>query len=148
LHATFSQIHKKPDGVGVLIALFCGYFIGLVAQPASSRIRILLYNIIAKANGVDKHYVEMIQKELDDRESMILSKMVGENTFFVQCAVLGFVLLLIRLLYPQVHWTRGSYVIHACICVLFLIEAIEFADRRFKRARDKKEVKNTEPTIS
>lgn len=144
----FSTAPKTPDVVGVLIALLCGYFFGLVAQPVSSRIMGLVHYIVAKPRGENRLYVKMIQKELDDRQSMILSKMHGEATFFVQCAVLGSVLLLIRLLHPQVHWTEKSYVIHACICIIFLIEAVEVADRRFKRARDRKVIKNGGPTTT
>jgi uncharacterized protein involved in cysteine biosynthesis len=138
----FSTTPKTPDWIGMLIALLCGYFFGLVAQPASSRITGWLHYIVAKAHGKDRLYVEMIRKELDDRQSMILSKMHGETTFFVQCTVLGSILLLIRLFYPQVHGTAKEYALHVCLCLLFLIEAVEVADRRFRRALDQKAIKD------
>ena len=142
----FSTPPKTPDGVGVVIGLLCGYFFGLVAQPASSRITAWLHHMVAKARGEDRLYVRKIQKELDHRQSMILSKMHGETTFFVQCAVLGMVLLLIRLSHPQLHASAKAHLVHACVCLVFLIEGVEVADRRFRRARDRKAIRDAGPT--
>ncbi len=142
LYYLFSTAPKMPNSIGVLVALFCGYFSGMVAQPASSEITRFIHYIVAKIHRKDRLYVEIIKKELDERQSMILSKMHGETTFFVQCTVLGILLLLIRLFHPQVHGTPKAYVLHICLCLLFLIGAGEVVNRRFERARDQKAIKD------
>lgn len=143
LYYLFSTAPEMPNNIGVLVVLFCGYFSGMVTQPASSEITGFLQYIVAKKiHREDEFYVEIIKKELDEEQSMVLSKMHGETTFFVQCMVLGILLLLIRLFHPQVHGTPKAYVLHVCLCLFFLIAAVEVADRRLRRARDQKIIKD------
>ena len=143
LYFFFSNSPQMPNGIGFLIALFFGYFIALVAQPLSSEITRWLEGKVLKHYRAEELYVEKIQKELDERQSMILSKMHGEITFFVQCMVLGIFLLIIRWFYPQRQWTMESYIFHICFCDIFFIGAIEVACRRFKRAQKQKTIKGT-----
>jgi hypothetical protein len=142
----FSRSPKILDVAGIVIGLFFGYFSGLVTQPLSSRVTGLLHDFVARRRGKDKLYVKRVQKELDERQAMILSKMHGETTFFVQCAVLGLILLVVRLIHPTLHASVESYVINACVSIVFLLEAVEVADRRFRRARDREKVRTEELT--
>jgi len=129
---------KTPDASILVIISFLGLFCGMVTQPISSRLVGWLHDLAALVRGEDRDYVERTKKILGAHESRILSKMHGESVFFVQCAVLSLLFPLTLLLFPANKYSGPFYCpLNAIVSILFLLGAIEVADRRIKRAKRK-----------
>ena len=131
----------------LLIIAFAGYSCGLVVQPVSSRLTVLLEDrVVPPGQKPPGHlYVRALQERLRResrlRQSMILSKMHGETTFFVQLFVLGSVLLALQLFTaPKSPLLIGLNI--ACL-VAFPLAAFEVANRRVRRADDISTIDNS-----
>ncbi len=126
----------QPDGWEIVLILASGYVLSLFSQPISSRLTGGLHRLSESIYGKNRTYVREIQRKLGttSRQSMILSKMHGEVTFFVQMFVLSLALLAIDK-FGSVHWPAPLPAL-CWFIVAFLVAAFEVALRRLKRAID------------
>ena len=130
--------HGIPKGGEMVIIAFAGYLCGLLVQPISSYITGHIGRRIARKEGHDHLYIrklsDRLHKSSRSREAMILSKMHGETTFFVQFFVLGTVLLLVLL--SREREINTIIVINFFCLIGFVLGARATAGRRMKRAID------------
>ena len=121
-----------PNAMEFIVLAFGGYFCALLVQPFGSRLAGLVEFGATVVMRVSRDCVSKIQSKIgrDKRESMILSKMHGEVTFFCQLAVLSivvFVIALSKAILPS-PW-------HIGIPFVLVILAFEVAIRRVQKAR-------------
>jgi hypothetical protein len=123
--------HSLPTALPTVMLLAAGYVSALVSQPIASELSLGIEWGVAKM----KHFhVERIAQKLTPHESQILSKMHGEVTFFTQCFVLSFVVLLLQLmpLFELKH--RGWWWLTVLAAIVFVGLAALTASRRRRRA--------------
>ncbi len=98
---------KFPTAGNLLILLPLGYVCGLFIQPISSFIIGNIHHLAERElNILDDNFVYQVQLELglESNESRIFSKMHGKVAFFVQSAILSFILFIfIPLLFCHFH---------------------------------------------
>lgn len=117
-----------------LFGLFgAGYVLSLITQPLSSRAARMLEDQAAKIHRKDGEYVERVKTCLGEssRRTLILDKMHGEVTMYVQAAFLSVVYLLSRCLVGA----ESVDALAAPIAVVAIFYAAEVADRRMGRAK-------------
>jgi hypothetical protein len=120
-----------PSGGEVAVLALASLIAGLVAQPVSSEITGEIHRRIALRVVHDEDYIDK-QKPLDPRR--ILGKMHAETTFFIQCAVLGFVLLLLQLFVTlESNWR--TILCNLIAVVVFLVLGGDMSWRRVRRAQ-------------
>lgn len=136
-----------PDTNEFLILLGAAYFIGLITSPLSSRLAKFIEHraeiIYSKRNKIkQRNWVRKLQYDLgrESRDSLLLSKMHGEITMFVELALLTI------LFWVQNHFkiipniTNSNFHFHIIhllvIVVLFMGLAYEVGDRRIRKAKD------------
>ena len=126
---------KIPNAAELLVLAFGGFLFALISQPISSRLTKGVEYLAAKTLKKEVEYVADVQRELgrSKRESMILSKMHGEVTFFCQLSVLSFAFQVIQATFPEPEhpWTLWMIV----IAFVFIILAFEVAARRVQKAK-------------
>ena len=122
-----------PCTLQTVILALAGYFTAIITQPISSRVTGWIHDLAATVAGVGRLFVRQSAKTLDLRQQQILSKMHGEATLFVQLSVFSVILIAHQALLdhdgPPWFW-------FALAAVAFVLEALEVAHRRIKRARD------------
>ena len=88
----FNQ-NKFPDYWTAVTMIILGYICALITQPISSEIVLAMEYCVQRffAPNKDVYYIKDVQRKLgtDSRKSMILSKMHGEVTFYIQLVILG-----------------------------------------------------------
>ena len=136
---TVLENFEVPNAAEIIVIAFLGFVCALVTQPLSSLITKCLERKVSrwKAPGKDCLYVRKVQEKLigleRNRQSMIISKMHGETTFFIQMFVLNLVLLFLEI---GKGYFKDLLKIHSILLVIFLLCALEVAARRVKRAND------------
>lgn len=126
-----------PSATEMLALLAVGYFAALLSQPLASRLCGWIERLAERlAGNRDRLFVRRTQELLgsESRRSMIISKMHGEVTFFVQLAVLSVAY------YCLERWSTApvshlGYALWICSGA-FLVCALEVAHRRYQRAAD------------
>jgi hypothetical protein len=120
-----------PDAKELIVLAFVGYFCALLVQPFSSRLAQLVEFGATMVMQQGRNYVSEIQSKLgrEKRESMILSKMHAEVTFFCQLTVLSIVFHVIRSS-RSIPWSRWHVVIPFVLVTL----AFEVAIRQVQKA--------------
>ena len=128
-----------PAGLHVALLALAGYVCGLVIQPASSEITELLECWVAKIRTGDPFYVFRVA-ESDPR--MILPKMHGETTFFVQSSVLAAILFSMQLVpaFFGFDCSRTWPKVTLAVALGLFLGGVEVACRRVRRARRIKEL--------
>lgn len=118
----------------LFLLLFTGYFCALISQPLSSRLAIMINNFVEMIKKQNRGFVKLTQHihGRESRDSMILSKMNAELTFFVQLSVLSAVTLVLQL-FLKPHGCLGIFINLICIFI-FIVEAVEVSFRRLSRA--------------
>lgn len=137
LRLIFFKNYHLPNVIELFLLLFAGYFCSLISQPLSSRLTILIENFAEHRKVLKKNqFVKMIQHKVgrESRDSMILSKMHAEVTFFVQLSVLSAVTLVLQIF--QRPFGCLGIVINILCPIIFVIEAGEVSFRRLNRAMD------------
>ncbi len=120
-----------PDAMEFIVLACGGYFCALLVQPVSARLAGLVELGATMVMQQGRDYVSKIQSNLgrDKRESMILSKMHAEVTFFCQLTVLSIVFHVISSR-SAIPWSRW----HVIIPFVLVILAFEVALRRVQKA--------------
>jgi hypothetical protein len=122
-----------PSTLQTVILGLAGYFTAIITQPISSRVTGWIHDLAAKVAGVERLFVRRSARALDLGQQQILSKMHGEATLFVQLSVFSVILIAHQALLdndgPRWFW-------FALAAVAFVLEALEVAHRRIKRAQD------------
>lgn len=134
----FLNLNAFPNATEVALGLLAGYVTGMILQPPSSRIMILLEKLAARHRKVDEAYVREIQTGLgsNTRRSRILSKMHAEVGFHTQMAMFSLGFLLLEIFLSGGRCGHDAYLIVAGIATpYFICAAIEVADRRVGRAK-------------
>lgn len=134
-----------PNLIEFISLLLLGFIYGLILQPISALLVDLIQKYTDKWHNKD-HEINIVKKiqydiDRDSRDSMIISKMHAEVTFFVQMALFVLISFFYRLYVKGLpkHWF--FYII---ILLFFFIESFLVANRRLKRALEAKNiVKNT-----
>jgi len=115
---------EVPNGKELFVLAFAGYLFALITQPISSRLARLVWYLADKVTSEEVGYVDKVKQKLgrSTRESLILSKMHGEVTFFCQLSVLSVVYQVIQLTYrsTQQPWNP------CCIVITFVFVAFAF----------------------
>jgi len=124
---------SMPGGVEAMVLAALGYLVGLVFQPLSSRLTAWVEELVARLHGKDEGFVTRVTLCLGttSRWSMILGKMHGETTMYMQFALLT---LTFRVLAeaPSSNASAGSFSLWAA--ALFVLFVFEVADRQMQRA--------------
>jgi len=122
------------------VLALAGYFSALLTQPIASRIVGWIEDWAERKMAGDLLYIRKVQEQLgsSSRRAMILSKMHGEVTFFVQLGVLSLLFLAVNALSaagyaPCPWWALLIFVVAAG-------DAVDVAFRRVKRARNERSV--------
>jgi len=136
-----------PSGASEILCLaFIGYFCALITQPLASMFTGWIERFLENKLTPEKEdYVQAVswylsallpneQQQAGIRQAMILSKMHGETTFFVQLLVLGAFVFVLQFVssFPLCIYS----IIFNFLCeILFLGGAFEVAYRRLIRAK-------------
>ena len=121
-----------PSGWLLVLLALAGYCCGLLVQPISSEIVGLIHSGIARIATGDNDYV---RKQRHHDPLRILSKMHGETTFFVQCFVLGIVLLMLqKTSLLQLKGIDKTIAATWLFLMFALVMAVDVAWRRVRRA--------------
>lgn len=136
------DVPKMPDGNMIIVGIFAGYLTGLITQPISSRLAGWIHRIVASVHHEDPLYVDYAKKQFDNRHSMIISKMHGETVFFIQCAILCIFFLSTQIYFKSVSILSNSSILTIICSIIFILESIEIADRRFLRAKKELDIIN------
>ena len=125
-----------PQTREFFVLIFAGYVCAFFVQPFSSRITLCLEKAVICMKGLDKDYVRKIQLKIgtSNRQSMILSKMHGETTAFIQFFMLGAVFFLLQLLFTE-PVNRLFLAVNFIFLIIFIISSCEVATRRIARAK-------------
>jgi hypothetical protein len=115
-----------------VILVFLGFLTALLTQPLSSRIVGGIEAWAERKQGAG--FVNRVTSELgfESRSSMIISKMHGEVTLYVQLAWLSLLYFVLELLHPPPTNRLGTWAFG--LSALFLLYGFEVANRRIKRA--------------
>jgi hypothetical protein len=125
-----------PSLLEILVIFIIGYIVALITQPLSSRISRWIERLVEKMKNIKENdFIRRVQKELglDSRPSMVISKMHGEVSFFVQLSMLTLVYLLIQTFVGNKSIISLNWfpILFAVVCVIW---AFEVAMRRLQRA--------------
>lgn len=144
----FSFNNKSvPESNEIFMLLGAAYFAGLMTQPLASRLVSKIDDFAQWIYSKEKeavtgdNWTRKLQFQLGrtSRDSLILSKMHGETTMFVQIGVLSIVFIIqniLKIFKPfGESYTKVECCLGATIIIIFsLIFAIEVAHRKLKRA--------------
>lgn len=127
-------LETSPSALEALLAVFAGYFIAMLTQPFASRMTRRVERFADWLRKLNEDHVLQAQQALgrDTRRALLLSKMHGESTFFVQIALLSLGLYFIAHLVGGSRWWLGYWPIVSCLINLGF--ALEVADRRLMKA--------------
>jgi len=135
-----------PNTNEIFLLIGAAYFTGLVTQPLASRIAKLIEKRVNPERknpaGDKKKWLRILQYKLgrESRDSLILSKMHGEVTFFVQLAIMTLLFWFQNFFKFLPYFNYSEFNIFWLWYIIFftlaLIGAFEVADRRVKRAKD------------
>jgi hypothetical protein len=121
-----------------------GFFCALLTQAVASRLTGKIESMVERLKKVDELHIATIQRMLgsSSRKAMILSKMHGEVTCFVQLGILSVIFLLISIV-KNLGWHVQTGV--GVLILLSFGSAFEVADRRLKKALRYKETLDKVP---
>jgi hypothetical protein len=136
-----------PSWTEIFVLLGLGYFVALLTQPIGSRSAGWIERLAELSHGVkEKLFIRRVQKALgpDSNQSMILFKMHGEVTFFVQLGWLSLVYWLVQQFADRPVMLLKCYpLLFAAVCGML---AFEVALRRLERAIKDGELVDVRPS--
>lgn len=128
-----------PDFAEMIALVFAGYISALITQPLSSWITGLIQSKFGRLPSGEQDrviFIRKIQQNLGEssRQTLVLSKMHAESTFFVQLAVLSpFVFIIQLLMATAAVWPTLAF--HLLWIILMISNASAVASRRIKRGQ-------------
>jgi len=135
IRVVVKEIITIPTIIELVLMIFFGFLCALVIQPFSSIItsKIQKFAEWKHDQKMEKDTVRKIQYKIgrDSRDSMIISKMHAEVTFFVQIALFVIISLFYQLIFDEVIYSWLFYII---TCIFFVFESYLVAKRRLLRA--------------
>ena len=135
-----------PAWAEIFVILAIGYLAGLFTNPLGSRCAGRIERVAELSCSVKEAlFIRRVQKELgpESRASMILFKMHGEVTFFVQLGLLSLVYWLVEIFVEQAVTPLKLYPLaFAAVCAVI---AYEVALRRLQRAMKDGELYSIRP---